>query len=108
MNDLVINRKTPLTDDQKTQLDQAVANWIEKHYSDLADKEDFSEELKKKNEELEEELNASEAANEVVESAVLVNDCLDLFIGKLQENAKKLIILLTWNTINSIIQNETI
>jgi hypothetical protein len=37
----------------------------------LADKDDLSEELKQKNEELEEELNASEAANEVVESAVL-------------------------------------
>ena len=71
LDDLTINRKTPLTDSQKTQLDQAVANWVEKHYSDLAEKDDNSEELKARNEELEEELNASEAANEVVETAVL-------------------------------------
>jgi len=71
LDDLTINRKTPLTDSQKTQLDQAVANWVEKHYSDLAEKNDNSEELKARNEELEEELNASEAANEVVETAVL-------------------------------------
>jgi hypothetical protein len=37
----------------------------------LAEKDDNSEELKARNEELEEELNASEAANEVVETAVL-------------------------------------
>lgn len=71
LDDLTINRKTPLTDSQKTQLDQAVANWVEKHYSDLAEKDDNSEELKARNEELEEELNASEATNEVVETAVL-------------------------------------
>ena len=44
IDDLVTNRKTPLTDNQRTQLDQVVANWVEKHYSDLADKDDFSEE----------------------------------------------------------------
>jgi hypothetical protein len=37
----------------------------------MAEKEDISEELKARNDELENELNASEAANEVVESAVL-------------------------------------
>ena len=94
IDDLVTNRKTPLTDNQKTQLDQAVANWVEKHYSDLADKEDFSEELKQKNEELEEELNASEAANEVVESAVLtrrsMNNTIRVWksIEKINENKK--------------------
>ena len=94
IDDLVTNRKTPLTDNQKTQLDQAVANWVEKHYSDLADKEDFSEGLKQKNEELEEELNASEAANEVVESAVLtrrsMNNTIRVWksIEKINENKK--------------------
>ena len=94
IDDLVTNRKTPLTDNQKTQLDQAVANWVEKYYSDLADKEDFSEELKQKNEELEEELNASEAANEVVESAVLtrrsMNNTIRVWksIEKINENKK--------------------
>ena len=37
----------------------------------------MSEELKAKNEELEEELNASEAANAVVESAVLTRRSLN-------------------------------
>jgi hypothetical protein len=37
----------------------------------LADKEDMSEQLQARNRELEEELSASEAANEVVEAAVL-------------------------------------
>jgi hypothetical protein len=37
----------------------------------MAEKEDISEELKTRNEELEEELKASEAANEVVEASVL-------------------------------------
>jgi hypothetical protein len=37
----------------------------------LAKKDDESEELKTRNEELEEELKASEAANEVVEASVL-------------------------------------
>ena len=94
MDDLVINRKIPLTDNQKTQLDQAVANWIEKHYLELANKDDLSEELKNKNDELEEELNASEAANEVVESAVLrrrsINNTIRVWksIEKINENKK--------------------
>jgi len=71
IEDLTTNRKTPLTEKQKTELAQAVADWIEKHYLDLAEKENNNEELKSKNEELEDELNASEAANEVVESAIL-------------------------------------
>ena len=71
LDDLVNKRNTPLTENQKSKLDQAVANWIENYYSDLAQKNDISEELIAKNKELEEELNATEAANEVVESAVL-------------------------------------
>lgn len=94
IDDLVINRKTPLTDNQKTQLDQAIANWMEKHYSDLVNKDDISDELKKRNEELEEELNASEAANEVVESAVLtrrsMNNTIRVWksIERINENKK--------------------
>jgi hypothetical protein len=42
----------------------------------MAEKEDNSEELKTKNEELEEELKASEAANEVVEASVLTRRSL--------------------------------
>ena len=60
-----------LTTDQKEKLHQAVMEWMEKHYWDLAKKDDESEELKTRNEELEEELKASEAANEVVEASVL-------------------------------------
>jgi len=60
-----------LTNEQKERLNQAVIEWMEKHYWNLAEKEDRSEELKSRNDELEDELNASEAANEVVESAVL-------------------------------------
>ena len=60
-----------LTSEQREKLNQAVMEWMEKHYWDLAEKEDISEELKARNEELEEELNASDAANEVVESAIL-------------------------------------
>ena len=60
-----------LTSEQKEKLNQAVIDWMDKHYWNLAEKEDRSEELKARNDELEDELNASEAANEVVESAVL-------------------------------------
>ena len=60
-----------LTTQQKEELVQEVNNWIDKHYWKLAEKDDKSEELKARNDELESELNASEAANEVVESAVL-------------------------------------
>ena len=60
-----------LTNEQKEKLNQAVMDWMNEHYWKLAEKEDRSEELKARNDELEEELNASEAANEVVESAVL-------------------------------------
>lgn len=60
-----------LTTQQKEELVQEVNNWIDKHYWNLAEKDDKSEELKARNDELENELNASEAANEVVESAVL-------------------------------------
>lgn len=60
-----------LTQDQRNELHQAIMEWMEKHYWDLAKKDDESEELKARNEELEEELKASEAANEVVEASVL-------------------------------------
>lgn len=60
-----------LTNEQKEKLNQAVIDWLDEHYWKLAEKEDISEELKARNDELEQELNASEAANEVVESAVL-------------------------------------
>lgn len=60
-----------LTVDQKEKLNQTVIDWLDAHYQNLAEKDDASEELKARNQELEEELNASEAANEVVESAVL-------------------------------------
>ena len=60
-----------LTAEQKEKLNQAIIDWLDAHYWNLAEKEDRSEELKARNDELEDELNASEAANEVVESAVL-------------------------------------
>ncbi len=60
-----------LTAEQKEKLNQAVIDWLDAHYWSLAEKEDRSEELKARNDELENELNASEVANEVVESAVL-------------------------------------
>ncbi len=60
-----------LTSEQKEKLNQTVIDWLNAHYWNLADKEDMSEQLQARNQELEEELNASEAANEVVEAAVL-------------------------------------
>jgi len=60
-----------LTAEQKEKLNQAVIDWLDAHYWNLAEKEDLSEQLQARNQELEEELNASEAANEVVEAAVL-------------------------------------
>jgi len=60
-----------LTMEQKEKLNQYVIDWLDEHYWKLAENEDISEELKSRNDELEQELNASEAANEVVESAVL-------------------------------------
>lgn len=69
-----------LTTEQKEQLNQAVIDWLNEHYWDLAEKEDRSKELEAKNQELEEELNASEAANEVVESSVLTRRSLSNMI----------------------------
>jgi len=60
-----------LTNDQRKKINKAIIDWLNKHYWDLAEKEDHSQELETRNQELEEELNASEAVNEVVESAVL-------------------------------------
>lgn len=65
------NKGEWLTVEQKEKLNQAVIDWLDKHYSNLAEKEDINEQLQAKNEELEEELNASEKANEVVEASVL-------------------------------------
>jgi len=83
-----------LTIQQKEELNQAVNDWIDEHYWKLAEKDDESEELKARNAELEEELNASEAANEVVESAVLskrsLNNTIRVWksIEKINENKK--------------------
>lgn len=60
-----------LTTEQREELNQAVIDWLDSHYWKLAEKSDISDELKVRNEELEEELKATDAANEVVESAVL-------------------------------------
>jgi len=60
-----------LTTEQKEELNQAVIDWLDVHYWKLAEKSDVSDELKARNEELEEELKATDAANEVVEAAVL-------------------------------------
>ena len=60
-----------LTTEQKEELNQTVIDWLDVHYWKLAEKSDVSDELKARNEELEEELNATDAANEVVEAAVL-------------------------------------
>lgn len=93
IDDLTTNRKVPLTNEQKTQLDQAVASWIEDFYLELAKKDDISEELKSRNDELEEELNASEAANEVVESAILTRRSLNNMIR-------------VWKSIENINENK--
>lgn len=65
-----------LTAEQKDKLSQAIIDWLEEHYWKMAEKEDISEELKARNDELEEELKASEAANEVVEASVLTRRSL--------------------------------
>ena len=93
INDLTTNRKDPLTNEQKAELDQTVAKWIEDFYLDLAKKEDRSEELKARNDELEAELNASEAANEVIESAALTGRSLNNMIR-------------VWNSIKNINKNK--
>ncbi len=83
-----------LTSEQKENLNQAIIDWLNKQYWDLAEKEDHSKELETRNQELEEELNASEAANEVVESAVLTRRSLNNMIRvwksieKINENKK--------------------
>lgn len=83
-----------LTTDQKERLNQAVIKWLDEHYWNLAEKEDISEELKARNDELEQELNASEAANEVVESAILtdwtLNNTIRVWkaIERINENKK--------------------
>ena len=82
-----------LTIDQEKELHQVVMEWIEKHYWKMAEKEDISEELKTKNEELEEELKASEAANEVVEASVLTRRSLSNTIR-------------VWKSIESINENK--
>lgn len=77
LTNIIEDLKSHLSEQEKTQLDKAVSDKIEKHYLDLANKDDMSKELKERNDELEEELNASEAANAVVESAVLTNRTLN-------------------------------
>ena len=94
LENIIKSLKAPLSEQDKSQLDKSVSEWLEKHYLDLAKKDDMSEELKAKNEELEEELNASEAANAVVESAVLtrrsLNNSIRVWksIEKINENKK--------------------
>ncbi len=94
LENIIKSLKASLSEQDKSQLDKAVSDWIEKHYLELANKDDLSEELKVKNEELEEELNASEAVNAVVESAVLtrrsLNNSIRVWkaIEKINENKK--------------------
>jgi uncharacterized protein YicC (UPF0701 family) len=77
LENIIKSLKASLTEQEKSELDKFVSEKIEQHYLDLAQKDDMSEELKRKNGELEEELNASEAANAVVESAILTDRTLN-------------------------------
>ncbi len=78
IDDLINNRQTPLNENEKSKLNEAIAEWIQKHYFDLVRKKDNSEQLQQKVNLLEEQLRATEdelTANEnivsMAESAVL-------------------------------------
>lgn len=78
IDDLINNRQTPLNENEKLNLSEAIAKWIQEHYLDLAKKEEKTEELQEMVNSLtsqleiaENELTAKENIVSMAESAVL-------------------------------------